>query len=345
MGIYSSNLASNASVVTIEAQQYHEDMEIMEAAFTAVIESQENWNCLMKAVGCHELAVMESTGSEVVYEGANLHDFFAAVKKFFLTVIAKIKGIFNQFITKIDSFLRSDKEFIKKYQTKIAMGKTNIPSSFSVKGYKFEGVEKFASELDTIYGQASDTPDTAKAPTDDERKSALDSVRGHMMEKDSVESKEFSKDFKEFLYGEKEELESSYIKGNIGKFIEEIEGAKDTKAKAKKNLDASIKSINKFITQLNKLETEAGKAVSSKASDDDNTKNSGLVASYKAQAEIAKSISEIFVQSNGMFLTALKSRNRQDKAVCVKVISFAEKTPKNESYSYQTESFGEVVYQ
>ena len=55
-----------------------------------------------------------------------------------------------------------------------------------------------------------------------------------------------------------------------------------------------------------------------------------------------KDLQQINTTSNGIYLRALKDRNRQNKAICVKMISFSKKKPVEESTQYEADA--NVVY-
>ena len=58
--------------------------------------TQSEYNKLFEAIGVEELAVFESTGMEIVYEGAALDAFKEKAKKFFMKIWAAIKSAYER---------------------------------------------------------------------------------------------------------------------------------------------------------------------------------------------------------------------------------------------------------
>lgn len=356
MGIYS--MSNTANVVAVEAQAYPDSMSIMETALTAVIETESNWTTLMKAVGIQELAVLESTGEEIVYEAGTLRDFANTVKEFFVKIIKKVKGIFESFIAKINSYISDDKEFVKKYRKDVLMGAQNIPDTFTFKGYTFKGVAEFAGRLSTVYDSkvvdgdykqiaydatSADTKlnNKNREITNKSYKDGLELIRGKMIGDDKkYEASEFSKEFTDYLQGsDKETFDDRDIANNIGTYMAEIEAASETKKNAKKQLDVTVKAINNFIRNIDNIAKEYEREISdSSKSNGEKTRSSNAATYLRDMSSYYKEISQIYTTANGLFLSALKKRNRQYKAICVKVLSFKNRKPVNASYSYQSES-------
>ena len=134
MGVYTNN-----SSLALEAGEIECKYEPgLEAALNMVAESESNYNKLMQAIGIHELNVLESTGAEMVYEAGDIKSLAESVKKFFLNIWEKIKGLFKKFFALFDGYIKSDKEFIRKYK-KDLMKLTNT-KDYKYKGYEFENL-------------------------------------------------------------------------------------------------------------------------------------------------------------------------------------------------------------
>lgn len=148
MGVYTNTTRSygTSSYVenteTIEAPDF---LSVEECAMNIVVESEMNWNSLMRAVAVNELSCLEETGEELIYEASTGGGFLSKVKEFFVNLLAKIKGLFKKFFALIQSYTASDKEFVKKYRTTLTKINTR---DFSYKGYKFTNVDNISSALD-----------------------------------------------------------------------------------------------------------------------------------------------------------------------------------------------------
>lgn len=148
MGVYTNTTKSygTSSYVenteTIEAPDF---LSVEECAMNIVVESEMNWNSLMRAVAVNELSCLEETGEELIYEASTGGGFLSKVKEFFVNLLAKIKGLFKKFFALIQSYTASDKEFVKTYRTTLTKINTR---DFSYKGYKFTNVDNISSALD-----------------------------------------------------------------------------------------------------------------------------------------------------------------------------------------------------
>lgn len=121
---------ANESVIPADCLSFAEQaMYVSEFA-------QKEYNNLFEAVGIEELAVFESTGSEVIYEGAKLEAFKQKAKTFFHKIWAAIKAAYEKvyafFIQKsktameavkglnkadLQAFLKKEGNATKKYGT------------------------------------------------------------------------------------------------------------------------------------------------------------------------------------------------------------------------------------
>ena len=111
-GYVSESMVDMDSVDT----QYCFEENAMDSAYRIVAENTANWNSIMEAIGIDELIVYESTGSEIVYEAGTISGIFTKIKEFFKKLLEKIKGIFAKFMTVLNSWTKSEKEFVKKYK-------------------------------------------------------------------------------------------------------------------------------------------------------------------------------------------------------------------------------------
>ena len=130
-GSYTKSAAINDA--DIIAQECFED-NMHTAALRVVAESESNWNQIMQAMAIQELAAYEETGDADYYLTESTNGFFASVKAFFKKLLEKIKGIFVKFVSIIDSWAKSDKDFVNKYKKKVLSANTK---DFEFNGYVF----------------------------------------------------------------------------------------------------------------------------------------------------------------------------------------------------------------
>lgn len=84
-----------------------------------VAEATENeFNKLFESVGINELAVFESTGSEIVYEGEKLDEFKKNAVEFFKNLWAKIKAAYEMVVDKFNEAVKGTKKNLSKIESK-----------------------------------------------------------------------------------------------------------------------------------------------------------------------------------------------------------------------------------
>ncbi len=372
MGIY-SNMTTNyygtsQELNECEAQIFPESMDILECTFQTLVEAEENWNIFRKAVGLNELNCLVSTGEEYIYEAGGAVSFLENAKQWFVKLFQKIKGIFEKFIAKVASFVSSDAKFVNKYEDKISEGSKKIPASTTFNGYMFEGLKKFNIKnysgmissdnskgdalLKTIKSLNTATISAASdngTINDDKLKKQLEefcngseaglkSLRGNMCgQSTGLESGEFAKEFRDYLYGDKESLDDSYL-SKYTEFIAEIKEAKQCKAKAKEDFDEIKKLINENISRLESYKQDLKDKDNSQDNDKSKKAKENLVKYIDATINSAKEGLTVVTTANGIHLAALKDYNRQCKAICVKLVGFASRqSAENASAIYQNE--------
>lgn len=87
-----------------------------EAALYTAMESQQNFNNLMQAVALQEMNYYMTHGEEMVYEAVDFKGFFGKIKEVILKAWEKIKGIFKKVFDTINGWIRTDANYIKKYE-------------------------------------------------------------------------------------------------------------------------------------------------------------------------------------------------------------------------------------
>lgn len=151
MGVYTHGVTGAFSESAINANldmviECPEHLTIEEAASNIIIESEENWNTLMRKVAITELSCLEETGEELIYEASTAGGFLSKVKQFFINLLAKIKGLFKKFFALISSYTATDKEFISKYRSTLLKINTK---DFKYKGYKFTNMSSLGNNITT----------------------------------------------------------------------------------------------------------------------------------------------------------------------------------------------------
>lgn len=170
----------------------------------------------------------------------------------------------------------------------------------------------------------------------------LDEIRGNLIKlvdgsyTGKPSASEFSKDMSEALQGDsgKEEVAMSTALDKAVAYLEkskDIVKGLDTMLKWwKKDIDGEIRSLERAQKQLTK---NPNNEVSG-----DQKANNYVHGVYSAAISVDKDIKNIGVTAHGLIINHLKACSGQSKSICVKAINY--KAPKNESYAYSEETYG-----
>ena len=344
----------------------------LEGALMHVYENECNYNALMKAVGISELKYYQETGKNLfVHEAGAFAGFLSKAKAFFKKVIEKIKQIFHKFAAVMNQFTMSDKKFVKQYSKEI--NRKDI-SDFTFSGYTFEGLDTAVNaKIDTEDKYALDKFDDNRQRSlrtnsdyqkdSDGNNDFIEEKRGGWLRnitgKDhgSLDESEFRDELKDFLYGnsgEKEELDDKQI--DKRKILQWIEGTDRAIKDAERKQRDCTRAIEKYIKKVEEFEKLVNKKDTTYANIKDVTYNTATASPRTSNASdkispadadtyqkgINNYIAQMKAESNdiviffGMLTGALKDRNRQSKAICVKIIGYNKKESAN--YGYYGES-------
>lgn len=325
----------------------------MEGALAIVAESTYNENKLMEAIGVNEAVYFAQTGSEYVYTEGTLSDIWAKVKSFIMKIWEKIKGLIKKFVAMFDKFFASDKDFVKKYKKRILMADTK---DISYEGYKFGGIDDALARFNKTSGMVSlkaqiatekgsySAKKSGDVSNDEEITEAVDRIRGTLCGKDKVEASDFNSELKDSIYGDKETLEGAELE--VSKQVGYIENYNDSKKaveKTKKEVDRAFKDMIKVVDQMEKDFTSAkdfdGDTKATNPITGKEEKNSEIVKKMSNNRTLLTRSSEVYATFAGVYLQALKDRNRQARAICVKVMSKGG-TLQKESASFEYPAYG-----
>lgn len=237
-----------------------------------------NYNIMMKSIAINEAMVLESTGSEIIYEGNALSALKDKVKKLFIAIWAKIKALFEKIYA---WFEKKRKEFVKKLGNKVneKLYKIDMNKSFGevhldnltkaidvdVESY-YTGV---LDELKAVYKNADDVSksmqgykDNAKSEIDDKytdnyiiAKLTL-GYKFNKGTKDFDNVGEYIKALKEFLIGDPVEVKGDYIMRNFSDIKDTVVAGKGYKKTIKTTLKTCKDMVNNEINAITKDMTE-----------------------------------------------------------------------------------------
>lgn len=332
MGIYSIHESNESLLSNMEPYEIYTE-NFYEAGLQIAYETAVNQHNLMKAIGIQELAAIEETGEEIVYEAVNVKGIIDKMKAAIMKLWNKIKSLVAKFAAKFQSYGGDDKKFIDRYKKQILMGSAK---GLEVKGYNYtpdaltvsDAVAKglnteAAKAAKAVMGGATDT----KVNKDDFE----DKMRGAILGKGSLDASEFSKELKAVYRGGEDSPETleNINKGEIVAFLSS--GTDKAIKKIKDDLKTQEKEYNNAIKKLNDLEK---KLLKEKPADGDK-----YAAASEGLANIADA-NQVFTTGMSLIqlvhsarMKAFNDKRHQCKSICSKIIG--RKEPKNESYGYE----------
>jgi len=346
---------------------FSESMDLTECGLQAVIDINENYNMIEKALMGNELVYMEQTGKEYEYTEVVVEGFIESIKNFLKKVWEKIKALFKRFIMKIDSYMKNDKEFVQKYKKEIYSGKDL--SDFTFKGYKFtldnltnaikkcgisesnfktfEGIEKNAgdSKAGQFYDANNDNfkKDNEKFTDEAEKERGEVAVAAGAKSGGSMDATEFRKAlFEAFRNGESEKEELDKI--NLSDYATELMTSKQTKKElndAYKASDRTIKDTEKVLNSIIKgghheLPVKpSGDTQQAKDNDKEKSKHyEARVTGANYYLKWTHLSAELLTAVNAEGLRAINDRSRQYKACIVAAVAHKSKSESAYEESY-----------
>lgn len=356
---------NESALNAVAPYEFDESMSIQEMGAQMIEEATQDWNNYMEAVALTELSYVIENHKEYLYEAVDISAMVNKVKEWFKKLWAKIQGITKAALAKFNSFRMDGEKFIDKYEKDIKEGAGKLPSGFSYKGYKFENLAARAGVIGSNgkwNGSDVAIPDSEGAAgvaryrdknhIDDKylntkhMEEMLDKYRGSIVNKPSVTASDFKKAVKVDLYGS---ADKEYIRTvDAAKLIDIVKSAKDAINGAKK-AEGNIKDdIDEKIDALEKLESDIKSRMEKAEKDGEKKGYERNAAVVSNTASYLQKIETINSQWYASYINALKDQNRQAKAICVKLISYAngvggKKEPKNESASLLEGRFQELL--
>lgn len=327
----------------IEEGVEYSGLDLDEMAMSHVAESEENFNKIMMAIGVHEASVYAESGEEVVYTEGTLSDIKDKIVSFIKAVWNKIVSIFKRFIAMFDAWNKEDGEFLKKYKGELVKraGKLN---DFKFSGYKFtiegkasKGIEKLESlSTDYSHGQFKGSIEDKDEENFDDK---IETMRGNVIAEmggssSSLTASEFSKELFE-LFRNGDSSKSELEKIDLTSIMSEMVGSKKARKDAKDGYDKARKACDKFIKKIESADKDTIKNIKGDKPDSDKA-NIQTSRNLNYQARMIRSLLSIMQVINGAHLTALKDQSRQNKAICVKIMS-SVKAEAAGSWEYEIE--------
>lgn len=271
------------------------------ACYRIALENEQNHYAIMTAMMNQEYATLESTGSEIVYEGTRLNNFLDAVKAQVQKFWAKVKGVFKKVMDKIASIVLSNKAFVKKYRG--VTGDLKMPKD---KG--FTGYDPAKANLEINYSAGAALVKTVgkngsiSGATSTERNSEnLNNLRGKLLGGSPafIKAEDFAMELKKHLYGSINTENVQIKTTNFSALLDTLELAEDAKKAAKAAHKEAEKAVKEYLSEINKAKSEAEK--------DDDVKKYKNIASFITQSLTVMSTA-LSAQTSAIVTFAVQNR-------------------------------------
>lgn len=268
MGIYSLN---NTKLSTIdESTIIPEPYEGLTGCLEALIDTETNIHRIFEATITNDImcAVLENNGEYDRLESlqeASVSGVVASIKKFLMKVWAKIKGIFDSFIKRLDSVvMRDNKKYVEKY-AKVVRTKDLSKMKHKCAQVKDSGMKALEAAAGG-QGLQDVANDLVKQVSQDYREDKFNALKTKINDGDfeeyivkqcglDVDYSKFAKEIHEMCYDDPEEhdgLPGSEVTAIIQKL-----SAKSTVDDVKKVQAANNKYFQALIAQLDKASSAA----------------------------------------------------------------------------------------
>ena len=303
-----------------------ENSTMAEAAAVVVGEQEANWTTFMQSVGLSELAAY-SEGKTVEYVGERLKSFVETAKKWFEKLKEKIAEITKAFMNKVTSFANENMNFVKKYEK--ALKDASVPADFEFKGYTFknlDNVEYGNSVVRTVNNpkEILDKDLTKEAAHKALFKSNNPGVEGNL-----------NTQLRAYFYGDKEK---KALNIDVKEQLDILRETKDMKKQAWSKFTQAAKDITGIIKELNRAE----KVFSKEHKKDESEGAQDMQKAFNTLIAYWKAYGMGVLQMHTAYLGALGNRNRQAKAICVKLIMTNKKAEHAEKKAAKKEEKPEV---
>lgn len=268
MGIYSLN---NTKLSTIdESTIIPEPYEGLTGCLEALIDTETNIHRIFEATITNDImcAVLENNGEYDRLESlqeASVSGVVASIKKFLMKVWAKIKGIFDSFLRRLDGVvMRDNKKYVEKY-AKVVRTKDLSKMKHKCAQVKDAGMKALEAAAGG-QGLQDIADDLVRAVSKDKNAAKLENYKSKINDGDfedyivkecglDVDYSKFAKEIHEMCYDDPEEHDG--LPGSELTAIMQKLSAKSTVDDVKKVQAANNKYFQALIAQLDKATSAA----------------------------------------------------------------------------------------
>lgn len=286
----------------------------------ALVESARNDMAMFQALvqaDYKEMAICkESTGVMMEGEVSTLHEavgggIFKKIADLFKKLVAKIKGIFHNFMAKINGLVMKDKDLVKKYQQEL--GRKRNLDKLEVKWRKVKNADALTFSVTDITGGFK----KAEGWTED----SWDRVKHYLDGSNADSVDEFIKDSIDEILEDEDTLTLGEIGGwrSVANFISEY--AKRTKT-MQSNINKATTALEKLVNEYDKA---ANTAVKDSVADKDNADKATAVENANKEYDMAQAYQTAMLAGMQVCTQVNTIAYKQAKAAFMKAIAANEK--------------------
>lgn len=228
-------------------------MTLVEQSMYVAESTERDYNALMESIGVEEISIYESTGEEVVYEGASFANLKEKFIRFFQALWARIKGLYDRLLKE---FEKKHKEQMEKLSAPVDLSKLKDvdESKYNkVKIHKFEGLDDAIDKIGNNCNSLLDAVNNYKAANDGTDTLGFDVVKkltSGVADVNGGSLTEVAKEIKDKLYGEVFNIDYNWVNSNWNKVKDIVISGKDFKKDIRAGYKANKKVIDKIIKQI-----------------------------------------------------------------------------------------------
>lgn len=269
--------------------------------------TEKVFNELFQQVGVNELAVFESTGMQIVYEGENLKQFKDMVVNAFKKLWSAIKGFFEGILNKFNTMSKEakknlfkvDASDVDKLNDDLKFGKTHEFNIDDVVKHQYSAVDfgkKILHEFKALAAKEGLTEDDVKEKKNEIEEKICSEISGIS---DVKTASDMKKAMMEQLVGKEIEATKSFVKSNLTE-LDKIVFAGDSIKHIKELYKTNRKYIDTCISYAKGL-TDSEIKVS------------------KAAVSTLKQVSNCMTTANGVVCDASRKRYNEYRNILFRV--------------------------
>lgn len=385
MGIYSINNEAFGKNYEVTADESYVGTE---GGLIAMLDIQRNNHAIFESLIARDFQeaymIHEGASDEelISFNEASIGGIIDKIKAGVKKIWEKVKGIFKNFIAKIDGIISRDtKELVKKYH------KTIVVKDLSKVKYKFckplEGFNKILKELkednaftkytDMVFGKLNDDWNGIKAIGDkirdgEYKDDVITAIFNNKLGlKGFSDFKSFKKDMHEVCFDSKYEEEGvsndtvSYVESVLNGQADDIKDVKKMQTAADKHFNALLKEIDRVKkefadnTDKNAYTVTYGKDMVDKPSAPEGnlqgrtayagTKEAIVTGAKRASTlhDAILNIQTVYTQTVSYFLDEIKFNVAQCKKLYMKLATYNDKKAKNEAFEMYLDAVAEAA--